>query len=160
MHPAKQYRELFSDEKPQVAATYQWSLGLDDETGLLSLAKGKDLNLRIWLDVLFIDQLSTNIPMNLAKAQEVYGLSEQHWVFGTKTLLTRGWCLFELCLRASQKKQSLILGSLGNKVTLMTGVDWYFENDVLGCRFMMKITTSLLVWCYSNQKTKKPSKQP
>ena len=115
-HPAKQYPDLFSTLDPEVAVTYIWSMGLDEEKGLLSLAKGRDENLRIWLDVLFIDQLSTNIPMNLAKAQEVYGLSPQHWVFGTPTLLTRGWCLFELCLRANQNEGSLILGDLGNTV--------------------------------------------
>ena len=115
-HPAKLYPELFSQDEPQVGVTYQWSLGLNRDDGLLKLAAGMDQNLRIWLDVLFIDQLSTNIPMNLAKAQEVYGLSDQHWVFGTEKLLSRGWCLFELCLRASQKKQSLILGDLGGSV--------------------------------------------
>jgi hypothetical protein len=65
-HPAKQYPGLFSTLDPEVAVTYIWSMGLDEEKGLLSLAKGRDENLRIWLDVLFIDQLSTNIPMNLA----------------------------------------------------------------------------------------------
>lgn len=115
-HPAKQFPDLFSVEDPDVAVTYTWKTGLSEENGLLSLAKGQDENLKIWLDVLFIDQLSTNIPMNLAKAQEVYGLSPQHWVFGTNELLTRGWCLFELCLRASQKNRSLILGDLGDKV--------------------------------------------
>lgn len=113
-HPAKLFPKLFSEDEPQVAVTYQWSLGLDRENGLLKLAEGRNQNLRIWLDVLFIDQLSTNIPMNLAKAQEVYGLSDQHWVFGTEKLLSRGWCLFEICLRASQNRQSLILGDLGS----------------------------------------------
>jgi len=116
-HPAKQYGHLFSEEDPQVAVTYQWSLGLDNKSGLLSFVKDKDQNLRIWLDILFIDQMSENIPLNLAKAQEVYGLSDQHWVFGTDKLLSRGWCLFEICLSASQNRQSLILGDLGSSVS-------------------------------------------
>ncbi len=126
-HPAKQYPELFSTSDPEVAVTYMWLMGLDEGKGLLSLAKDMDENLTIWLDVLFIDQLSTNIPLNLAKAQEVFGLSKHHWVFGTPELLERGWCLFELCLRANQEKDSLILGDLGNTVSPCTdyGNDMY-----------------------------------
>ena len=60
-HPAKTYDYLFSEEEPDIAATYQWSIGLDEECGLLSYVRDQSDDLKIWLDVLFIDQLKVRM---------------------------------------------------------------------------------------------------
>ena len=129
-HPAKDFSDLFSKDNPIGVLTYEWSLGLGKGKGVLQVLNDsrvlqdsrvpKDLNgkriLRVWIDVLFIDQLSKNIPVELAIAQGYYILCLLHIVAGSSTLLDRGWCLWELGLRAHAQKDSLIIGALQKKV--------------------------------------------
>ena len=118
-HPAELFPQNFSEDEHEVAVTHEWSLGLNNVSGILKLAENKNQDLKIWIDVLFVDQMCTNVCMNLASAQEVYGRSEEHWIFGTPTLLSRGWCLYEICIRKNSKRPSLILGDLGYSVDLL-----------------------------------------
>ena len=109
--------------------TYQWSMDMGNENGLLRVLKDPQVqqawssdrkrtgsSLLVWIDVFFIDQLSKNVVVELAISQEYYILCENHIVAGLPTLLERGWCLWELCLRAYSKKNSLIIGKLEVKV--------------------------------------------
>ena len=132
-HPAKDYPHLFSEEFPQAVLTYEWKSGMSDiskvlndpqvlnhpkllqDQNVLRGRKGK-ANPRVWVDILFIDQLARDIPVELGVAQEYYSLCLLHIVAGSDSLLRRGWCLWELGLRAHSGKESVIIGSLGFKV--------------------------------------------
>jgi hypothetical protein len=132
-HPARDYPHLFSREFPHAALSYEWKLGMLDVSNVLrnplvlnhpellsnkDVRRGKDgkANPRVWVDILFIDQVAKNIRVDLGIAQEYYILCILHIVAGSESFLTRGWCLWELGLRAHAKKGSLIIGSLGNTV--------------------------------------------
>jgi hypothetical protein len=121
-HPAKSEdtEHFFSREDPEVAATYEWS---NNFTGVLQGLKDKKLlqylgisDPRIFLDVLFIDQLSKRVTVELAMAQATYIKARFHVALASKTLLDRGWCIFELCLRNHSRKPTYFVGSLGSKV--------------------------------------------
>eukprot|EP00291_Cryptomonas_curvata_P013743 CAMPEP_0172199678 /NCGR_PEP_ID=MMETSP1050-20130122/28833_1 /TAXON_ID=233186 /ORGANISM="Cryptomonas curvata, Strain CCAP979/52" /LENGTH=350 /DNA_ID=CAMNT_0012876751 /DNA_START=216 /DNA_END=1266 /DNA_ORIENTATION=+ len=121
LHPAKDpaTKHLFSQEPPDVGLTYEWSLGLSKGRGVLGrlndpvlIGRLKNSNPLIWIDVFFIDQLSKNITMDLAKAQGIYKKCKFHVVLLTSTLLSRGWCLFELCLRHHANMESVLVGDL------------------------------------------------
>jgi hypothetical protein len=123
LHPAKdpETKHLFSKKLPDVGLTYEWSLGLGQ--GVLGMLKDPVLLRRlkmsdplVWIDVFFIDQLSKNITMDLAKAQGIYIKCKFHVVLCTVTLLSRGWCLFELCLRHHASMESVLVGDLEKKV--------------------------------------------
>jgi hypothetical protein len=130
MHPAKlpESKGLFSKNKAHIVLTYEWSLGLSKKKGVLS--KLNDEKLRhslaiswpnmadpeVWIDVFFIDQLSQNVTMNLARAQGFYINFPCHVALASKTLLERGWCLFELCLRHHAGKKTFFVGHLDPKV--------------------------------------------
>jgi len=133
-HPAKDYPHLFSEEFPQAVLTYEWKSSMSDVSNVLNdpkvlnhptllrdqnVRRGRNgnANPRVWVDVLFIDQLARNIPVELGVAQEYYILCLLHIVAGSDSLLRRGWCLWELGLRAHSKKESLIIGSLGFQVS-------------------------------------------
>ena len=132
-HPAKLHPDLFSSEFPQAVLSYQWDLGMDKVLNVLNdpkalndadilkdsrVRRGKNglPNPRVWVDILFIDQLAKNIPVELGVAQEYYILCILHIVAGSPTFLERGWCLWELGLRAHAKKRSVVIGELENKV--------------------------------------------
>jgi len=132
-HPAKDYPDLFSKEFPQAVLTYEWKSSMSDVSKVLNDEKvvnhptllqdqnvrrrnGK-ANPRVWVDVLFIDQLAKNIPVELGVAQEYYILCLLHIVAGSDSLMHRGWCLWELGLRAHANKESLIIGTLGLQVS-------------------------------------------
>jgi hypothetical protein len=129
-HPARDYPHLFSREFPHAALSYEWKVGMLDVSNVLrdalvlnhpellqnkDVRRGKDgkANPRVWIDIFFIDQMSKNIRVELGIAQEYYILCILHVVAGSGSFLTRGWCLWELGLRAHAKKESLIIGSLG-----------------------------------------------
>jgi hypothetical protein len=128
-HPAKEYPDLFSQDFPDCVLSYEWSLGLGKKKGLVRVlndlrvlrARSSDGSrtggrLLVWIDALFIDQLSKNIRVELAISQEYYILCTHHIVAGSYSLLDRGWCLWELGLRAYSRQDSLIIGQLQEKV--------------------------------------------
>ena len=128
-HPAKDFPHLFNREFPDGVLTYEWSKGMGNGTGLLRVLKDPKVrrarssdgqrsgsSLLVWIDVFFIDQMSKNVPVELAISQEFYILSENHLVAGSLTLLKRGWCLWELGLRAHAKRESLIIGEIAAEV--------------------------------------------
>ena len=133
-HPAKDYPHLFSEEFPQAVLTYEWKSSMSDVSKVLNDQRVlnhqtllRDQNVRrgrngkanplVWVDVLFIDQLAKNIPVELGVAQEYYILCLLHIVAGSDSLMRRGWCLWKLGLRAHANKESLIIGSLGLQVS-------------------------------------------
>ena len=132
-HPARDYPKFFSMEFPQAALSYEWRLSMLDVANVLTnplvldnptlladetVCRRRDgkANPRVWIDIFFIDQLANNIPVELGVAQEYYMLCILHIVAGSTSFLRRGWCLWELGLRAHARKESLIVGSLGNTV--------------------------------------------
>ena len=128
-HPAKDHPDLFSKEFPDGALSYEWSLGLGGGKGLVVVLKdlkvqlarsedGKRIGgrLRVWIDCFFIDQLSKKIHVELAISQEYYILCWLHIVAASDSLLDRGWCLWELGLRAHSRRNSMIIGMLQEKV--------------------------------------------
>ncbi len=127
LHPAKKYWDLFSKKRAQVVLTYQWKMGLSGNTGVLKMIEdsGIPLDTELWIDVWFIDQNSRNIGVELAISQEYYILCPVHLIASprievdiedTSHVCRRGWCLWELGLRAHSKKPSFILGALVWKV--------------------------------------------
>lgn len=123
-HPAKEFPELFSSDFPEGVLTYEWAKALGGSgDGVLKTLKhpssiNGDPHLRFWIDILFINQMSKNIPVELAIAQEYYILCARHVVAGSKSLLDRGWCIWELGLRAHSKRPSIIIGDLDEKARI------------------------------------------
>ena len=128
-HPAKDYPDLFSKDFPDGVVSYEWSLGLGGEGGLVRVLNDPKVqrarsmdgkraggHLRVWIDCFFIDQLSKKITVELAISQEYYILCCLHIIAGSNSLLNRGWCIWELGLRAHSGKESLIIGKLQEKV--------------------------------------------
>jgi hypothetical protein len=128
-HPAKDYPDLFRADFPDGVLSYEWSLGLGKEKGLVRVLNDSKVQqarssdgkrtggrLLVWIDALFIDQLSKQIKVELAITQEYYILCWLHIVAGSDSLLDRGWCLWELGLRAYSGRDSLIIGKLQEKV--------------------------------------------
>jgi hypothetical protein len=128
-HPAKDYPDLFSKEFPDGALSYEWTLGFGNKEGLVGVlnhpkvqqARSEDGKrtggrLLVWIDIFFIDQMSKNIKVELAISLEYYILCWLHIIAGSNSLLDRGWCLWELGLRAYSRKDSLIIGKLQEKV--------------------------------------------
>jgi hypothetical protein len=127
-HPAKDFPDLFNEEFPDDVLTYEWATSMGNE-GILKVLKDPKVrktrssdgkrtggSLLFWIDVLFIDQLSKKVKVELAISQEYYILCENHIVAGSSSLLNRGWCLWELGLRAYAKKNSLMIGNMPAKV--------------------------------------------
>ena len=69
-HPAWMFPEFFSNENPEAALTYEWTLFFDDIFSYLNAKEIKRCNskwnanvstdmsqLRIWIDILFIGQV-------------------------------------------------------------------------------------------------------
>ena len=139
-HPAKdpETRDLFSKDEPVLGLTYEWSLGLSKNNGVSKRLMDRQLLDKIreddplfWIDVLFIDQLSKNITMDLAKAQGIYIKCKFHAVLGSLTLLQRGWCLFELCLRHYAQMPSLLIGAVEHQVRLQSMYAREHSNSVV-----------------------------
>ena len=68
-HPATLHSDLFSEDPPDVALTYEWTLVFEEIFSFLSeerlkatrrdwrLKQPLSNDLRIWIDILFIDQV-------------------------------------------------------------------------------------------------------
>jgi hypothetical protein len=123
-HPAQLFPTCFSSAMPVVALTYEWRLGLKGVLSFFALAQLSECNreynrglptnhadLLIWIDVLFIDQLSSDVAALLVQSQRVYELARFHAALATLTLLSRAWCLFELGVRHNVGKETLFLTS-------------------------------------------------
>lgn len=119
-HPAWIFPEYFSEDPPDAALTYEWKLFFQDIFSYLNskqieqcgrkwkaLIKNDMKQLRIWIDVLFINQLSTDIGQMLLMAQDVYSCTEFHLMLVTSTVFTRAWCLFELAVRRLADRETL-----------------------------------------------------
>jgi hypothetical protein len=137
-HPAKDYPDLFSNGFPDGVLSYEWSFGLgkglvkvlnDPKVQQARSSDGKRTGgrLLVWIDAFFIDQLSKNIKVELAISQEYYILCSLHIIAGSDSLLDRGWCLWELGLRAYSGKNSLIIGKLQEKVKMPSCFPEYIE---------------------------------
>lgn len=119
-HPAKAFPHLFHEESPEGVLTYEWRVSLISVLNVLKmgeLKKAYDSKLLFWIDILFINQLSKNIPVELAIAQQFYMKCRWHIVAGSLSLLDRGWCIWELGLRAHSEQGILLIGELQRKVT-------------------------------------------
>ena len=110
-HPAEERPDLFSELDPDTALTYQWSRGSGRTVPLSEVVsklkqKLNDSN-RIWIDVLFINQNSLNIGLDLGNVQAIYAKCEHHVAIESGNLLNRAWCLYELLIRFKAQKQTI-----------------------------------------------------
>ena len=123
-HPARLFPQCFSKLDPVAAITYEWRLSLSEVLSFLNPAQVSRCGsrfrwavptemrvLRVWIDVLFIDQLSDDIAGSLAEARRVYANAPFHLALATETLLTRAWCLFELAVRRHALRETLLVES-------------------------------------------------
>jgi hypothetical protein len=63
----------------------------------------------IFIDILLNDQNNSNVEMVLDAAEVFYRHAPLHVAIGTKRMLNRSWCLWELAVRAEQGKKTHIL---------------------------------------------------
>ena len=126
-HPAKTHRSLFYYGTAEAVVTYRWKLGLGGRKGLLTMIKesGFRPETTVWIDIWFIDQNSKNVVTELAIAQEYYMRCMLHLIAVDESeldddsdIMDRGWCLWELGLRAHSKRKSHIMGMLKRRVRL------------------------------------------
>jgi len=125
-HPSVLFAGYFSSLAPVAAITYEWRLTFQDLLTYLnpqqigrccekwggSLMLPREMpQLLIWIDVLFIDQLSPNIAGNLMEAERVYEGALFHLMLVTNTIFTRAWCLYEFAIRRNANKETLIVES-------------------------------------------------
>jgi hypothetical protein len=82
----------------------------------------------IWIDILFVNQNSSDIKKDLLAARHIYQHAEFHLVIMTNLVLTRAWCLFELYLRGSADKEfDMVRISAPETATAPTTIRNYFE---------------------------------
>ena len=125
-HPAKNQSPLFSKLRAKAVVTYQWKQSLGGKKGLLQMIRdaGISPDTELWIDVWFIDQNSRNITTELAISQEYYRLCEQHLIAASgddADVMDRAWCVWEMSLRAYEKRRSQIMGKLKVKVRSLAG---------------------------------------
>uniref|UniRef100_A0A7S0MJ49 Uncharacterized protein n=1 Tax=Cryptomonas curvata TaxID=233186 RepID=A0A7S0MJ49_9CRYP len=124
-HPARLFPDCFSFTEPIAALTYEWRLTFGDILSFLNPIQIGECNdqhhcsipaamasLFVWIDVFFIDQLSTDIASNLLLAQSIYTDTPFHLALATSTVCTRAWVLFEFGVRRAAGKESILLKSL------------------------------------------------
>jgi hypothetical protein len=63
----------------------------------------------IFIDILLNDQNNSNVEMVLDAAEVFYRHAPLHVAIGSKRMLNRAWCLWELAVRAEQGKKTYIL---------------------------------------------------
>mmetsp|Transcript_35918 Transcript_35918/g.94295 ORF Transcript_35918/g.94295 Transcript_35918/m.94295 type:complete len:369 (+) Transcript_35918:468-1574(+) len=120
-HPAFFYPELFSDEDPDVVLTYEWKLKYSDILTLLNEDRIEEFQqrdsrfpselgtLRIWIDILFMDQTSSNISPNLFRTDKMFRDTHFHVMVITDSVFDRAWCLYELSTRRQANKDTLTM---------------------------------------------------
>jgi hypothetical protein len=116
LHDHPEYQDFFSTKEPDIVLTYEWVLTLDNVMKHLDSAhlnfflytdKSKWMNhdqLRIWIDIFFIDQNSDNIEEELKKSEQIYLKSDLHIALVTARLFSRAWCLFEIAIRKRSRE--------------------------------------------------------
>eukprot|EP00292_Cryptomonas_paramecium_P020387 CAMPEP_0113697984 /NCGR_PEP_ID=MMETSP0038_2-20120614/22447_1 /TAXON_ID=2898 /ORGANISM="Cryptomonas paramecium" /LENGTH=182 /DNA_ID=CAMNT_0000621075 /DNA_START=1 /DNA_END=549 /DNA_ORIENTATION=+ /assembly_acc=CAM_ASM_000170 len=67
--------------------------------------------LEVWIDIGFIDQNAKDVTKELKQAEVPYQHAHFHLVVGTRHVLSRAWCLFELILRARAGRASWVMFS-------------------------------------------------
>jgi hypothetical protein len=107
-----QNRHHYATSKPDIAITYPW--GMDLRRDLPRYLRQLYWRLRwrgrvasweefvgktFWIDILFNDQNSKDIVLDLNAAQKIYEEAWLHAVFVMLDPLSRGWCLFEIGVR-------------------------------------------------------------
>ena len=123
-HPATLFPYCFSFCAPVAAITYEWSLNMKDILSFINIAQiikcskrygmmvPLDMSsLYIWIDVFFVDQQSKDVIAALELSDGVYSNAHFHLALGTKTLLTRAWCLSEYAVRFGAGGKTLVLES-------------------------------------------------
>jgi len=128
-HPASMFPHCFSEDPPIIALTYEWRLDFDGIFSFLNTKQMMECNstwneklptdmseIRIWIDVLFIDQLSSDIASCLEASEIVYRNAMFHLMLITDTIFTRAWCLFELAVRRQAQKGTLAIKSCDESI--------------------------------------------
>jgi hypothetical protein len=80
------FPHLFHAESPEGVLTYEWRVSVTSVLNVLKmggLKKAYDSKLLFWIDILFVNQLSKDIPVELAIAQQFYMKCRWHIVAGS-----------------------------------------------------------------------------
>ena len=107
-----QNRPHFAAARPDIVITYPWGMDLRRDLPLFlthlyrRLRRGgrvasweEFVGKTLWLDILFNDQNSKDIVLDLNAAQRIFEEAWLHVVLLMLDPLSRGWCLFELGVR-------------------------------------------------------------
>jgi len=123
---------LFSNDAPEIILTYEWSKDLVHvcdclrseklvsafratfgDSAAIALSFPLDFEKkRIWIDILFVDQLARDIKSELKLAEDLYSSVKYHVALLSDVLLTRCWCLFEIAVRARSVKNNGVLSTV------------------------------------------------
>ena len=144
-HPAEHLPNLFSMDPPEAGLTYAWIVGFRDMFSFLNdkqleaarstwtIKDSLSSQTRIWIDVLFIDQVhelrcpcvslanfsaihncsigfpqrSKDIQSSMAAAESILKTAPLHIMLVSPTVMTRAWCLWELAVRKSVQKVTI-----------------------------------------------------
>jgi hypothetical protein len=109
IHPKERYPAYYSDDAPDVAVTYTWNTCLLAEIPhfLVQIERRvASTELKYWIDIFFIDQNSKDVKTELIISEEVYRTSRYHVVLLANCPLQRGWCIYEIAIRAHQCQRS------------------------------------------------------
>ncbi len=119
--------QFFQEGPAMVALTYEWTIPLADLLSFLNGPTLRDHNRRhpdlppvptelelltVWIDVLQLDQNSSDMAGQLLQSEAEYGGADLHLILGTRTVGTRAWCLQEAATRNRAGKKSYLLKSL------------------------------------------------
>ena len=105
-HPIEKFPHLYSSEMPERIASYTWfkftlrgNLGqfLDQLEALHP--PNVDGTTSYWLDILFSDQNSKQMALNLEIADHYYHLTKFHFACVCRGMLSRIWVIHELIVR-------------------------------------------------------------
>ena len=81
--------------------------------GLLASLPTDMANFPIWIDILFIDQITADPELDLDDTEDIVKETSTHIVIGTENILNRAWIIFELLMRKEAGLFSQIIRARG-----------------------------------------------
>ena len=127
VHAKQVFGDLYSDEPPKAALTYEWTLSLNEVLDFLNAPQIRECNrnhpggeqipadmreLTIWMDIFFVDQNSSDMPGQMVMSEGKYSGTLLHLVLGTATVGTRAWCVHEVGVRCRAGKRCHLVKSV------------------------------------------------
>ena len=141
------FKDFYLDTVPSVVLTYEWDSDFSQIYSFFNLnslqatknrqrlssrssrkykiSSGFPTNLselKIWMDVFFINQ-NDDIGKQLCDTEHLYQKSEYHFILGSRRVLSRCWCLYELMLRLSSGEGFIFLSRDDHSIKYDQGLD-------------------------------------